>query len=266
MKENSHNPPLLEARKVSFRFPDASKALFRPVDFTLEEGDRLALLGPTGSGKSVLLKILAGLLVPTSGEILFRGRALRRMRASEWREFRRSLGMTFQKDGLFDSLTCGDNLRFPLWEVERLSGKAADARVEAALESVDLKGQKELKVFEMSGGMQKRLGIARALLFRPQVVLYDEPTAGLDPITSRNILELLSQQPNAEGKSTVLIVSSQPDQVEPLTSSAAFLHGEHLDPAKSWAKCRAEKHTALAQFLSGSLEGPLTEEWSEAPL
>lgn len=252
--------PILEARKVAFRFEGAPRPLFSGVDYALEQGDAVGLLGPTGAGKSVLLKVFAGLFMPTSGAVYFRGVSLKKMKQSQWKAFRRALGMTFQKDGLFDSLSCGDNLKFPLFEVEGISGKEADKRVEAALESVDLRGQKDLKVYEMSGGMQKRLGLARALLFKPEVLLYDEPTAGLDPITSRNILELLSRSQKGERQPTVLMVSSQPHQIETLTSGAAFLNDAKLDPPKSWAKAKAEKHTALAQFLSGSLAGPLTAE------
>lgn len=256
MKES--RTPILEARKLSFRFADGDRALFSDVNLKIEEGDRLAVLGPTGVGKSVLLKLLAGLLPPTSGEVLFQGLPIAKMKSKQLRAFRRALGMTFQKDGLFDSLTCGDNLRLPLWEVERVMGRDADKRVDAALASVELAGQAGLKVFEMSGGMQKRLGIARALLFRPSLVLYDEPTAGLDPITSRNILALLGKDQQGT-QTTMAIVSSQPVQIESVTESAVFLWDGELEAPRRWAEWKKQKGSVVAQFLKGSLEGPLTD-------
>jgi phospholipid/cholesterol/gamma-HCH transport system ATP-binding protein len=257
MKETT--PPILETRSLSFRFPDSQTTLLHKVDWVISDHESVALLGPTGCGKSVLLKLIAGLLRPNAGEVLFCGKPISKMSSVELRTFRRAMGMTFQKDGLFDSLSAGDNLRLPLWEVERVSGRQADKRIDAALESVELKGTAALKVYELSGGMQKRLGIARALLFQPSVVLYDEPTAGLDPITSKNILDLI-QRHREESRATIVLVSSQPDQVERATDGATFLWNSHLEGPKTWSQWKAGKYPAVRQFLSGSLEGPLTVE------
>lgn len=244
---------LLRAEGLRFSFRD-STALFSDLDLSIGPGSRMALLGPTGCGKSVLLKILSSLLRPSQGTLSFEGRSLN---GDVLTEYRRYIGMTFQKDGLFDSLSCGDNLRLPLWEVERVSGKRSEERVQGALTAVGLEGQADMKVYQLSGGMQKRLGIARALLFRPKLIFYDEPTAGLDPITSRTILRLIESR-QKDSESAVLIVTSQPEQVEPITDSVAFLWQGRLEGPMSWHELRDRGSEAVQQFIQGGLKGPLT--------
>src|SRR5690606_34816237 len=145
----------------------------------------------SGAGKTLFLKALAGLAPLFSGSVRFEGQDVAGMAPRDRAAFLSHVGMTFQRDGLFDSLTCAENLAFPLRERCKLNPVDCEQRVRRALEAVGLRGQGGLFVHEMSGGMQKRLGIARALLFSPKAILYDEPAAGLDPITARSINELI---------------------------------------------------------------------------
>src|SRR5690606_16421776 len=143
--------------------------------------------------KSVILKIIAGILAPTSGEVLVEGHDLYRVRFDEQVFIQRKMGMLFQKNALFDSLTCAQNIAFPLRETTALSADDIENRVSEFLDAVGLESARNLYPSEISGGMQKRLGIARALALQPEIVLYDDPTAGLDPITSRKIVELIKR-------------------------------------------------------------------------
>ena len=166
--------------------------------------------------------------------------------------------MTFQKDGLFDSLSCADNLRFPLTERLVLTTAEREKRVEKALEEVGLKGQGRLMVHEMSGGMQKRLGIARALLFSPSVILYDEPSAGLDPITARSINELITQMRETHGM-TIVVVTSDLNQARQLCDQVGLLWKGKFEQVGGQTAMENSKNPAVHQFFHALGEGPLTE-------
>ncbi len=180
------------------------KKLFQNISFNLPQGTHASLIGPSGSGKSTLLRIIAGLLPPTQGSMIH---------ASN------NIGMLFQRNALFDSLTVEENLLFPLRERCRMVGQKARAKASAALEAVDLAGTEENYPYELSGGMQKRLSIARALIVHPDLLLADEPTAGLDPITSDTIGCLLDRLVSEHG-TTLLTVSS--DMQQALRGSSIF--------------------------------------------
>lgn len=222
--------------------------ILQSLDWELEEGESFAILGPSGSGKTLFLKLLVGLLPPLSGSIRFFGQDLAQMGLAEKKAFRESIGMTFQKDGLFDSLTCGDNLRFPLRERLKLTAKECEARVASGLESVGLTGQAGLMVHEMSGGMQKRLGIARALLFSPRVLLYDEPSAGLDPITSRSINELIAQV-RERHKMTVILVTSELAQAKQLATRIGLLADGNFEQTGDWKALTHSSNEMVSQFF-----------------
>ncbi len=228
------------------------------LSWELTRGSFFSVLGPSGSGKTLFLKVLAGLVPPTLGSVLVHGNRLETMGRSELAIFRSKLGMTFQKDGLFDSLTCLENLLFPLSERGVSRTKEAQKKAEKALDEVGLAGQGALRVFEMSGGMQKRLGIARALLFSPEVILYDEPTAGLDPVTARSIYQLILDMKSLHGMSVVMVTSDV---------KAAFLCSNRIgllwkgrfEMAGSVAEVKASQNEAVSQFFHARLQGPLTE-------
>lgn len=223
----------------------------------VRKGEAFTILGPSGEGKTVLLKMLAGLLPPTRGKVLFHGDDLYAQGRKSRARLATRIGMAFQKGGLFDSMSTGDNLRFPLRELLRLSRTDTEARMRKALEDVGLGGQEALEVRELSGGMQKRLGIARALVLEPEVALFDDPTAGLDPITSRAILELIKGLKERSGM-TVLVVTSDPRQAYTLTDRIGFLYQGRFLEVGTQDAIRHSEIPVVRQFIEGRLEGPLT--------
>jgi phospholipid/cholesterol/gamma-HCH transport system ATP-binding protein len=227
------------------------------ISWDLPAGSFFSVLGPSGAGKTLFLKVLAGLISPIRGSVLVHGKPLAGLSRAELRAFRAKLGMTFQKDGLFDSLTCFENLLFPLRE-RGVSSAIAAKKVDKALDEVGLKGQGPLRVFEMSGGMQKRLGIARALLSSPEVILYDEPTAGLDPVTARSIYQLILDMKSLHEMSVVM-VTSDVRAAYLCSSRIGLLWKGRFEMTGSVAEVRASKNPAVNQFFHARLQGPLTE-------
>lgn len=259
--EHSASPPapLFEARGVSFRSAaQFSTPLFENLNFSIRERETVGIVGPGGSGKTWLLKLLAGLYEPNRGAILFRGRHIREYSKEQRKVFRRCVGMSFQRSGLFDSMSAAGNIAFPLSEMTGKKSAELESEVEARLAEVGLAGQGALRIQEMSGGMQKRLGIARALALEPEVALYDDPTAGLDPVTSRSIVELLESMREKHGM-TVVLVTSAVHLALRFCDRLLFLHqGKiHLEATRSDFENTSDP--MVRQFLEGSLEGPLTE-------
>jgi phospholipid/cholesterol/gamma-HCH transport system ATP-binding protein len=165
--------------------------VLRGVSLTVQDGETLVVLGPSGCGKSVLLKHIIGLLKPDRGSILVEGRDIARMKLDELDEVRKRFGMVFQGAALFDSMTVGENVGLPLKEHRRMRGAELDRMVDAKLELVGLSGIAHLWPSQISGGMKKRVALARAIALDPDVILYDEPTTGLDPILAEQINELI---------------------------------------------------------------------------
>jgi len=174
------------------------------LSFELEHGSTKVLLGVAGSGKSSILKLTLGLIRPDSGRIFVHGIEVTAMKERELFDLRRHLGMVFQESALFDSLTVGDNVAYPLRE-ESLSDEEIERRVTEALRFVELEHTTQLFPAELSGGMRRRVAIARAIISNPEVLLYDSPSAGLDPVTSTTIIELLVKQRDVYQSSALLV-------------------------------------------------------------
>jgi len=162
------------------------------VDFSIEKGEAVTIIGVSGGGKSVLLKLLIGLITPDAGEIRIDGRNIAGMNERELLQVRRKFGMLFQGAALFDSLSVEDNVGFLLNREGRTSAAEIARRVAEVLELIGLEGTQKKMPAELSGGMRKRVGLARAVVYRPEIVLYDEPTTGLDPIAADSINQLIS--------------------------------------------------------------------------
>ncbi len=188
----SGEPPLISFRNVYKAF--GPKRVYTGLSLDVFQGETLVILGGSGVGKSVMLKMLIGLLVPDSGSILFRGEELAGMREEKLLKIRQEIAMIFQGAALFDSLTVRDNVAYGLEEQHYASMSKADInkRVAWALELVGLPGVEPLRPSDLSGGMRKRVGLARAIALQPQVLLYDEPTTGLDPINTSRINHLIN--------------------------------------------------------------------------
>ncbi len=213
------------------------KTLLGEVSLTLNRGESLGILGPTGGGKSLLLKIMAGLVKPQSGQVRLA-----------------KVAMTFQKSGLFDSMTAMENLLFALKEGRGISGDKAKETATAMLTEVGLPGAEKLFVSEMSGGMQKRLGIANALVLHPDVVLYDEPTAGLDPISARSITELIKRM-REKNQMTLVLVTSQPTEAFELCDHVGLLDQGNFVDVLPTSAFRQSSNPKIREFITGRSSG-----------
>jgi len=181
---------LVEFRNLHKSFGD--KQVLRGVDLRVNRGETQVIMGSSGSGKSVLLSMLVGLLTPDAGQVLVDGEDVTRFKTiDEWRHVWLRTGFLFQGAALFDSMTVGENIAFPLRQHRKLSEDEIAARVAEVLSWIELEGIEDKMPAELSGGMQKRVGLARSIVLEPEIVVYDEPTTGLDPLTSDTISELI---------------------------------------------------------------------------
>lgn len=228
--------------ELSKRFFD--HIVFQRINLKVPRGRSIAIMGPSGSGKSVLLKIIAGLIQPCEGQISLKSH---------------NIGMLFQKNALFDSMTIEENLLFPLMERQKITKLKALEKVNQFLEEVGLQGCQELYPAEISGGMQKRLGIARALIVEPEIILYDEPTAGLDPITSRIISNLIKKLQFSH-QSTVLTVTNDVQRSYQLADEIYLLARGTLFPGGTPQQIQRSENPSIRQFIYGLRQGPLTSD------
>ena len=198
----SSSEPVVVFENVSISFEE--KEVLRDISFIVEPGDTRILLGPAGVGKSVLLKLANGLLRPDSGRIFVFGKEVSAMREEDLFALRDHIGMVFQEGALFDSLTVRDNVAFRLIQ-EHVPDAEIDQRVTEVLRFVELDHTLDKFPSELSGGMRRRVAIARAIVSRPDLLLYDSPTGGLDPITSTTIIELVVKQRDVYNTSSLLV-------------------------------------------------------------
>ena len=217
---------LIEARSLSKSFDGFE--VFRDVDLNVERGSTVVILGKSGAGKSVLLKIVIGLIAPDSGTVLIDGEAVERMRRKRLNALRQTMGYLFQGAALFDSMSVRENLAFPLERRERLSRDELEARIVNQLKLVGLLDAIGKMPSELSGGMKKRVGLARALITNPRIMLYDEPTTGLDAITSREI-SLLIKSLQERYQLTSIAVTHDMQCTRMIADTVAILHGATLD-------------------------------------
>ena len=180
---------MIEVRDLFKSF--GRQSVLSGVNLKIESGERVVIIGRSGGGKSVLLKQLIGLTPPDSGQVLIDNQDIVPMNERQLLEVRRKFGMLFQSAALFDSMSVADNVGFSLVRERKWSKAEIEAKVGEALAMVDLDGTQQKKPAELSGGMRKRVGLARAIIYRPQIILYDEPTTGLDPIAADSIDRLI---------------------------------------------------------------------------
>jgi len=201
--------PLIEFRKVTKSFD--GKRVLDGVDLAIYPGEVTTLIGKSGVGKSVTLKLIIGLLLPDRGHILYEGRDVGNMGRGERKRMRERFNFMFQHNALFDSLTVYENIALPLEEKTRLSPRDIEDRVRSKMESLDLLGIEYKYPSQISGGMQKRVALARALISDPQVVLFDEPTTGLDPVRKNSVLSMITHNQKNFGFTAVLVSHDVPD-------------------------------------------------------
>ena len=227
-------------------------------DLSLEipAGQITAIIGPSGEGKSVLIKHMIGLMQPDSGQIEVDGEDILNVRRSQLNRIREKFGMLFQNAALFDSMNVFENVAFPLQEKTDLPKDEIRKRVISALEDVGLKNVEQKYTDELSGGMKKRVGLARALLLKPKIILFDEPTTGLDPIIKRAIHQLIKDTHTKFGF-TAVIVSHEIPEIFDIAHNVAMLFRGRILQYGSADEIRNSEHPVVKQFVSGSLDGPI---------
>jgi phospholipid/cholesterol/gamma-HCH transport system ATP-binding protein len=226
------------------------------LNLTIPEGQITAIIGPSGEGKSVLLRHIIGLMQPDSGQITVDGENIIGIRRSEMNRIREKFGMLFQNAALFDSMNVFENVAFPLQEKTSLSKDEIRKRVLSALENVGLKNVEQKFTDELSGGMKKRVGLARALLLNPKIILFDEPTTGLDPIIKRAIHQLIRETHEKFGFTALIVSHEIPDIFDIAQNVAMLFRGEILQFGTA-EEIRNSTHPVVKQFISGSLDGPI---------
>lgn len=203
-KNSASKKPVIRIKNLCKKFGD--QVVLDNFCLEMYEGENLVLMGKSGSGKSVMIKCLVGLMEPDSGEIEVLGHDILKMKHQEMDELRAEIGFLFQGSALYDSMTVQENLEFPLRRhTSKAKGIDPDVLIEEALENVGLAKTRELMPAELSGGMQRRIALARALILKPSIILYDEPTTGLDPITSKEIIQLMMKVQEKYHTSSLII-------------------------------------------------------------
>jgi phospholipid/cholesterol/gamma-HCH transport system ATP-binding protein len=239
---------MIETRELTKSF--GTKKVLQGVSLNVNEGETLVILGRSGSGKSVILKHLIGLLLPDSGVVLVDGEPITGLPERKMGEVRAKIGMLFQSAALFDSMSVEQNLAFPLLEQGIRDMKAIDERVAQALDMVDLSGEQRKMPADLSGGMRKRVGLARTIVGRPRCVLYDEPTTGLDPITTDSINFLIRRLQRKLGVTSIVVTHDMKTAFH-CADRIAFLHEGRLHFVGTVAELKANPDTIVQDFIEG---------------
>jgi phospholipid/cholesterol/gamma-HCH transport system ATP-binding protein len=252
------NNPSPEAHDIALQVQDVHKSfgdkkVHQGVSFELRKGEILGLFGGSGTGKSVILRSIIGLEKPDRGQILFDGIDTTRLGEYELIEIRKKIGYVFQNGALFDSLTVEENLAYPLEEHTKLSPAEIQKKVEDMLALIDMKGSNRLLPAELSGGMQKRAGLARATILEPRIILFDEPTAGLDPLNTKRLLENIHKL-KSKGITGIFVTHDIPAAFE-IADRIAILYNGRIHVNDTVESIKQSKDPLVLSFISGSVEG-----------
>mgnify|MGYP002517964859 FL=1 len=244
---------MIDIRHVYQTF--GNRHILKDVSLSIQDGETMVILGASGSGKSTLLKLIIGLLRPTSGEVLVNGKDMAKLSEQELNEERRHMGMVFQYSALFDSMNVKENVAFGLRMHTKLSEEEIEKVVQEKLKLVGLEGIEDLMPSSLSGGMKKRVSLARAIALEPDIILYDEPTAGLDPIRSTDI-SLLIKNTQKVMHATSVVVTHDLKSAEMIADRMAFLYeGSFLAIGKP-EELYASKDERVRQFMNGLPSNP----------
>lgn len=248
---------MIEIKELTKSF-NAHKVL-DGVNLRIEKGQTKVIIGRSGCGKSVLLKHIVGILKPDKGEVFVDGCQINKLKDKELDNIRMRIAMVFQGGALFDSMTVGENVGFGLIEHSRqIARKELLERTEEALCMVNLCGIQNLMPSELSGGMKKRVSLARALCIRPEIILYDEPTTGVDPITADSINELIKSL-HDKLKVTSIVVTHDMKSAYRVADTIAMLYQGKIIAEGSAQEIQNSSHQVVHQFVNGLAKGPITE-------
>jgi phospholipid/cholesterol/gamma-HCH transport system ATP-binding protein len=241
---------------VTKTFSGRKSPLLDRVDLSISSGETWGLIGPGASGKSVLLKLVCGLLQPDRGDVVVGDLAVSGATEDALMAVRARIGMLFQNNALFDFMTIGENVAFPLQREAKLPEDEIKRRVATKLRAVGLAGSEEKYPNQLSGGMRKRAALARAVIAQPPILIYDEPTAGLDPVTTSKIYDLLRAERDETG-ATVIAVSSDVDALRLFAPRMGMIYRGRLCYDGPTDQISSSDDPVVRQFVSGALEGPL---------
>jgi phospholipid/cholesterol/gamma-HCH transport system ATP-binding protein len=241
---------ILEIRNMKKRYKD--KIVHDGVSFELRKGEILSLFGGSGTGKSVALRSIIGLERPDSGEIIFKGQDISKLSEAALTPVRRQIAYVFQNGALFDSMSVKDNLAYPLVEHTKLSDAAIDDKIGKMLDLIKMQGSENLLPASLSGGMQKRVGLARAIILDPEIILYDEPTAGLDPVNTRNLIEIMDKL-RSHGRSGIFVTHDIPAALE-VSDRIAILYNRKIHVLDTVENIKKSDDPVVKAFIEGSLE------------
>jgi phospholipid/cholesterol/gamma-HCH transport system ATP-binding protein len=243
--------PAVELRGVFKSFQ--GNRVLRGLDLAIRPGESLTIIGGSGSGKSVLLRLIIGLLKPEAGQILLEGQDIVPLRERQLLRVRRKVGMVFQGSALFDSLSVGENVGYALREHTTWDAEQVRARVREVLELVGLGAIEEMSPTELSGGMRKRVAVARAIALPPRILLYDEPTTGLDPSNVEKINELILHLKGKLGVTSVVVTHDMPSALK-VSDRLAMLHEGRIGAVGSPEEIQTTHRSLIRDFMEGRME------------
>jgi phospholipid/cholesterol/gamma-HCH transport system ATP-binding protein len=255
------NSYVAELRDVTMRFED--KLVLDDLSLKIQPQDRLVILGQSGSGKSTILRLILGILYPNAGSVFFKQFEITRLPRRKLQRIRRHIGMVYQYSALLSSLTVRDNVGLPLEETTDKSQDEIHTIVDEKLELVGMKDSRNLMPSELSGGMRKRVSLARALVLEPELILFDEPVAGLDPVMSSVIDELIITLSEKARVTSIIVTHEMESAFRIATRMAMLYQGKIIEEGKP-ETLKQSKNPVVSQFLSGSTEGPILDEINHA--
>ena len=247
---------IVELRDICLAFDD--KEILSGVNLSVPPRARMVVLGPSGSGKSTLLRLILGILKPTAGKVAFNGLDVTRMGRRRLNRMRHKIGMVYQYSALISSLSVRDNLALPLEELTTKTRAEIDQLVDEKLTLVGMIDARDKMPSELSGGMRKRIGLARGIIMNPELILYDEPTAGLDPVISSVIDELIIELSEKIGAASVIVTHEMGSAFKVATHMAMLFQGKIIadDTPENF---KNSGHPVVTQFIVGDTQGPILE-------